>query len=160
MRHLTGEKIGGTVEAFRIHESVQVEDIGVTSIRCRSAAAIGLLPRQSKIIDGDSAIMKYHHLGIPTNKPQPEETYLEKYKIFCTDHEKNPFGIQWMRYEPECSLPDLVKHMPHVAFEVQDLQQALAGQKILIEPNSPSEGILVAFIECDGAPVEFLQFLR
>ncbi len=104
--------------------------------------------------------MKYHHLGIPTNKPQPEETYLEKYKIFCTDHEKNPFGIQWMRYEPECSLPDLVKHMPHVAFEVQDLQQALAGQKILIEPNSPSEGILVAFIECDGAPVEFLQFLR
>jgi hypothetical protein len=50
--------------------------------------------------------------------------------------------------------------MPHVAFEVQDLQQALAGQKILIEPNSPSEGILVAFIECDGAPVEFLQFLR
>jgi hypothetical protein len=35
--------------------------------------------------------MKYHHLGIPTKTPQPGEMYLEKYKVFCTDHENNPF---------------------------------------------------------------------
>ena len=102
-------------------------------------------------------MLKYHHIGIPTKTPQPGETYLEEYRLFCTDHETNPFGIQWMRYEEDCPLPELVKTMPHVAFEVDDLQQALTGQEILIQPNSPSPGVLVAFIVCDGAPVEILQ---
>ena len=104
--------------------------------------------------------MKYHHLGIPTTRPQLGETYLEEYKAFCTDYERNPFGIQWMRYEPDCPLPDLVKNVPHVAFEVEDLARALVGHEILIEPNSPSDGVLVAFVVCDGAPVEFLEFSR
>jgi hypothetical protein len=104
--------------------------------------------------------MKYNHIGIPTKTPQPGETYLKDYKIFCTDHENNPFGIQWMRYEDDCSLPELVKTQPHVAFEVDDLQQALVGRQLLIEPNNPSPGVLVAFILCDGAPVEFMQFLK
>jgi hypothetical protein len=102
--------------------------------------------------------MKYHHLGIPTTTPQSGEIYLEKYKAFCTDHERNPFGIQWMRYEPDCPLPELVKRVPHVAFEVDDLARALEGYEVLIEPNSPSEGVTVAFVVCDGAPVEFLMF--
>jgi len=102
--------------------------------------------------------MKYHHLGIPTTLPQPGETYLDKYKVFCTDHERNPFGIQWMRYESDCPLPDLVKSVPHVAFVVEDLARALEGHEVLIEPNNPSEGVTVAFVVCDGAPVEFLMF--
>jgi hypothetical protein len=104
--------------------------------------------------------MRYHHLGIPTSKPQPGETYLERFKVHCTDHESNAFGIQWMRYEPGCSLPELVKTVPHVAFEVDDLDSALEGHTILIAPNSPSEGVTVAFVVCDGAPVEFLEFSK
>jgi hypothetical protein len=104
--------------------------------------------------------MKYHHLGIPTTTPQAGEIYLGHLKLFCTDHERNPFGIQWMRYEPDCPLPDLVKTVPHVAFEVEKLAEALVGLEVLIEPNSPSDGVLVAFVVCDGAPVEFLQYTR
>lgn len=104
--------------------------------------------------------MKYHHLGIPTTTPKPGEMYLNEYKAYCTNHESNPFGIQWMRYDPDCPLPELVKSVPHVAFEVDDLASALAGHEILIEPNSPSEGVTVAFVVCDGAPVEFLEFDR
>ena len=104
--------------------------------------------------------MRYHHLGIPTITPRPGETYLEEYNAFCTDHESNPFGIQWMRFEADCPLPYLVKTLPHVAFEVDDLARVLEGHEILIEPNSPSEGVLVAFVLCDGAPVEFLQYDR
>ena len=103
---------------------------------------------------------KYHHIGIPTNTRQPGESHLAKYKTFCTDHENNPYGIQWMRFEAGCALPELVKTVPHIAFEVDDLQAALVGQEILIEPNSPSEGVVVAFIVCNGAPVEFLQFVK
>ena len=104
--------------------------------------------------------MRYHHLGIPTATPMPGEVYLEDYKAYCTDHESNPFGIQWMRYEADCLLPELVKTVAHVAFEVDDLAAALEGHEILIAPNSPSKGVRVAFVVCDGAPVEFLEFAQ
>ena len=102
--------------------------------------------------------MKYHHVGIPTKEPRPGETYLAKYKFFCTDHESNPHGIQWMRFDQDCPLPEIVQTLPHVAFEVENLTKALEGQEVLIEPNTPSPGVLVAFVLVDGAPVEFLQF--
>jgi len=40
---------------------------------------------------------------------------------------------------------------------VDDLHEAIRGKKIIIQPNEPGPGILVAFIEEAGAPVEFLQ---
>jgi len=105
-------------------------------------------------------LKRYHHIGIPTDTAQPGETYLEEYKLYCTDHNKNSFGIQWMRFEADCPLPELVKTVSHVAFEVDDLERALTGHEILIEPNSPSVGVVVAFVVCDGAPVEFLEFSK
>ncbi len=54
-------------------------------------------------------------------------------------------------------MPELVRTVPHVAFEVDDLDEVLKGKKVLIAPNSPSEGVTVAFIVDNGAPVEFLQ---
>jgi hypothetical protein len=51
----------------------------------------------------------------------------------------------------------LVKTVPHVAFEVDDLEDAIRDQKVIIHPNSPSNGVLVAFIEVNGAPVELMQ---
>jgi hypothetical protein len=104
--------------------------------------------------------MRFHHLGIPTREPQEDEIYLEQYDTYCTDHERNPYGIQWMRFESKCPFPEIVKSVPHLAFEVDDLEEALVGHEILIAPNSPSDGVLVAFVLCDGAPVEFLQFVK
>ncbi|MBN2184921.1 MAG: hypothetical protein JW746_06295 [Candidatus Krumholzibacteriota bacterium] len=104
--------------------------------------------------------MKYHHLGIPTVEERAGETYLEKYKFYCTDHESNPYGIQWMRFEADCPLPSIVQTVAHVAFEVADLEGALEGHEILIGPNSPSRGVRVAFVLIDGAPVEFLEYER
>ena len=51
-----------------------------------------------------------------------------------------------------------MKTIPHVAFEVDDLEAALEGHEVIIEPNSPSEGVRVAFIMKDGAVFEFMQF--
>ena len=62
-----------------------------------------------------------------------------------------------MRYEKECNLPEIVKTKPHLAFEVKNLKEALKGRKTIIEPNSPSEGNKVAFIEEDGLPIELIQ---
>ena len=57
-------------------------------------------------------------------------------------------------------LPELVKTVPHIAFVVEDLRAEIAGKDILIAPNCPSEGLTVAFIVDNGAPVEFMQFDR
>jgi hypothetical protein len=102
--------------------------------------------------------LTYHHIGIPTAVPREGEVYLEKFKMHVVGFDSNPFGVEWLRFEPDCTLPELVRTVPHVAFEFADLAAALEGREILIEPNSPSNGVTVAFIIDNGAPVEFLQF--
>ena len=101
--------------------------------------------------------MRYHHIGIPTEQRREGETYLPEFKTYVSGYETSPYGIEWMRFEPGSPIPQLVRTVPHVAFEVDDLEEALRGKEILIEPNSPSEGVRVAFIVSDGAPVEFLE---
>ena len=61
---------------------------------------------------------------------------------------------------PEASVPDLVRTVPHVAFEVDDLAAEIEGKEIIIPPNSPSDGVRVAFIVENGAPIEFLEFRK
>ena len=102
--------------------------------------------------------MRYHHVGIPTDQARPDEEFLPEHGLHVSGFGSNPFGIEWMRFEPDSPIPELVKTVPHVAFEVDDLEAAIEGHEVLIEPNSPSEGVRVAFIVHDGAPVEFLQF--
>lgn len=102
--------------------------------------------------------LKYHHVGIPTDIPRPDESYSAEYKVYASGYFRSPYGVEWMRFEPACSLPELVKTVPHVAFVVDDLEEAIAGKEVLIEPNSPTEGVTVAFIVDNGAPIEFLQF--
>jgi len=104
--------------------------------------------------------LKYHHLGIPTTIPRKGEIYIGKLGFYVQGFEENPFGVEWMRFEPGCSLPELVQTVPHVAFEVDNLEEAIRGRAILIEPNSPSEGVRVAFIVDNGAPVEFLEIRK
>lgn len=103
---------------------------------------------------------QYHHLGIPTTIQHPDETYLESHRLYVSGYDSSPYGIEWMRFEPDCPLPELVQTVPHIAFEVDDLLAELEGKEVLIKPNSPSDGVLVAFIVDNGAPVEFLQISR
>ena len=102
--------------------------------------------------------MKYNHIGIPTTSRFEGEIDLPHLKITVSDHTNNAFGIQWQLYWEDAPYPELVKTIPHIAFEVDDLVAALQGQKIIIEPNSPGDGWLVAFIEVNGAPIELMHY--
>jgi len=104
--------------------------------------------------------MKYHHIGIPTEEKREDEEHLPHLKMFASGAESDPYGIEWIRFEADAPYPELVRTVPHIAFEVEDISEAIRGEKILIEPNSPSPGVTVAFIEHNGAPVEFLQIDR
>ena len=102
--------------------------------------------------------MKFNHLGIPTKDRFEGEIDLPHLKMTVSDHENNPYGIQWQRYWEGAPYPDLVKTVPHVAFVVDDLKKAIKGKNVIIEPNSPSKGLVVAFIEENGAPVELMEY--
>jgi len=77
--------------------------------------------------------------------------------MHVSGYESSPFRIEWMRFDPSSPMPELVQKVPHVAFEVEDLEVALEGREVLIEPNSPSPGVLVAFVVDNGAPVELME---
>ncbi len=103
---------------------------------------------------------KYHHLGIPTNKIMPNEKYLPQFKFYVSGFDTSPFGIEWMRFEEDSPIDKLIQTVPHVAFEVDDLDFELATRnfKILTAPNPPSDGVRVAMIEHNGAPIELIEF--
>lgn len=101
--------------------------------------------------------MKYHHIGIPTDVRREGEQYLRDLGMYVSGYETSDYEIEWMRFEADSPLPDLVKTVPHVAFEVPDLEAAIEGKDLLIAPNSPSEGTRVAFVVENGAPVEFIE---
>ena len=103
--------------------------------------------------------MKFNHIGIPTQERFEGEIDLPHLKMTVSDHENNPYGIQWQRYWDDAPYPDIVKTIPHVAFVVDDLEKELEGKKVIIEPNSPSEGLIVAFVEVNGTPIELMQYL-
>jgi hypothetical protein len=101
---------------------------------------------------------RFHHLGIPTDRVIPGEVEVPGYGMFVSGFESSPFGVQWMRFTADSPVHDLVKSVPHLAFEVDDLQAALVGMHVITAPNSPSTGLLVAMIEDDGCPIELMQF--
>jgi hypothetical protein len=65
-----------------------------------------------------------------------------------------------MRYEADSPIHSLIQTVPHLAFEVEDLDYELAYRNfnVITEPNPLSEGIRVAMIEHNGAPIELIEF--
>ena len=103
---------------------------------------------------------KFHHVGIPTTEPKANERYLPRLKFYVSGFESSPFGIEWMRFEDDCELPELIRKVPHVAFEVSDLDKELSDRdlNVIVPPNPPSEGVRVAMIEHNGCPIELIEF--
>jgi hypothetical protein len=105
---------------------------------------------------------RFHHLGVPTEQSIPGETYLPQFKLYVSGFDTSPFGIEWMRFEPDSPIDELIKRVPHLAFEVDDLESELSRHDLTIitAPNSPGEGIRVAMIIHNGAPLELIEFSK
>jgi hypothetical protein len=67
-----------------------------------------------------------------------------------------------MRFEKDSQINKLIQTVPHIAFEVSDLNYELEAHdlKVITEPNSPTDKIKVAMIEHNGAPIELIEFVK
>lgn len=102
--------------------------------------------------------MKFHHIGIPTKEKRQNEKYIEQLKFYVSGFDSSEFGIEWMRFEQDSPVDQIIKEVPHIAFEVDNLEKAIKGKELISDISSLSEGVRVAMIHENGAPVELIQF--
>lgn len=102
---------------------------------------------------------RFHHYGIPTTEKRKDESYIETehFKFYSTPYEANKWHIQWHRFPEGHGLPELVTQVPHIAFQVDDLDKEIKDRKILFGPYSPLPGYRVAMIEEQGVPIELVE---
>ena len=108
-------------------------------------------------MDSKKIKYKFHHIGIPTNTLQKNERYSSKFKMYTSDSPNSDFHIQYHRFEKDSPLPELLKTVTHIAFKVDNMNEAIEGKKILLEPYFPFEGFQVAVIEDSGMPIELIE---
>lgn len=101
---------------------------------------------------------QFHHIGLPTEETQPDEVYVPETKVWVTSPDAHPYRVEYLRFEADSPVTGPLREMAHVAFKVDDLDEALRGEEIVLEPFRPMEGLTVAFIMKDGAVVELMHF--
>lgn len=111
---------------------------------------------------------EFDHIGIPTETPQPDEFWVEKSKVWVTNPRTNPLRIEYLRFvdKPQIDLTsDPAKlplwklwNMPHVAYSVDDLSEAVEGEELVYGPFEPADFGPVAFIHKHGLIVECMQY--
>ena len=101
----------------------------------------------------------YHHYGIPTEEKRSDESLVKVggFEFYSTPFESNTWHIQWHRFPKDHGLPELVTQVPHIAFQVDNLDEELKGAHVLFGPYSPLKGFRVAMIEEQGVPIELVE---
>jgi catechol 2,3-dioxygenase-like lactoylglutathione lyase family enzyme len=101
---------------------------------------------------------QFHHIGLPTDERHEGEYFVADTRVWVTDPRKHPYRVEYLRFEADSPVTGPVRELPHVAYRVDDVEAALRGEQVLIEPFRPSPNCVVAFVVKDGAVIEFMQF--
>lgn len=104
---------------------------------------------------------KYHHIGIPVTESYEGEKYIPHLKMYSYGFAENPFGIEFIRFEKDSPVHSLVQKVPHVAFEVKNIEETIKkyNLEVITPVNFPSENVKVAMIVWKNAPVELIEFI-
>jgi hypothetical protein len=103
---------------------------------------------------------EFSHIGIPTSEEKEWDGFYEPGKIHYTEFDKDNYKIEWVKFDVDSLMPELIRTVPHVAYFVKNMEDALKDKHILVETFSPGEGVRVAFIKHNGAPVEFMEIKK
>ncbi len=102
---------------------------------------------------------RFDHVGLITEEPKPGESWVEATRVWVTSPRDHTCNVEWLRFEPDSPVTGPLRWQPHVAYRVPDMEAALKGHNVLLEPFDVGNGFMqVAFVEVDGAVVEFMQY--
>lgn len=101
---------------------------------------------------------KFNHVGIPTQVSQPGEFFVEGLKVWLTNFNESPNKIEYLRFEKGSWMPEIIQTTAHLAYEVDDLEKALEGAKVIVDPMPGGENLTIAFVEEEGIAVELMYF--
>ena len=100
---------------------------------------------------------KFHHFGVPTKRKIEGAAYMEGAKVHVTDPEKHPFKVEYVRFEAGNPFPKEVQTRSHAAFLVDNLDEALAGKKVIFPAVNASPTLRIAFILDGDAVIELME---
>jgi hypothetical protein len=100
------------------------------------------------------------HIGFITNEKKDKEKFAAGMKVWLTDPKDNPFNIEWLRFEEDSPVKGPVRDKNHIAYRVDNLDEASKGLKILMEPFKTENFLKIGFYEYEnGTVLELMQFL-
>jgi len=115
-------------------------------------------PRRPGAREGkEASVAEFAHVGVPTHKKQPKETYIAGAKVHITNPDDHPYRFEFLRFEAGSPLPEALQKGPHIAYMVDNLDAALKGEKVIVPPFDATPTLRVAFILKDGVAVEVMQ---
>lgn len=102
--------------------------------------------------------MEFDHIGLITDEKKKDEDWVEKTRVWVTNPKAHPYKIEWLRFEPDSPVKGPVRDKPHIAYRVQNLNEASKGMKVLLEPFDVGFAMVGFFESEDGVVIEFMQY--
>ncbi len=103
-------------------------------------------------------MLKFHHMGLPTDDKQPNEMYVEATKVWVTDPDDHPYKVEFLRYEPDSEVTGPIRDLPHVCWETDDYKRDIEGKEVILGPFRPDDTRWVVFVIENGIAVEYMQY--
>jgi hypothetical protein len=105
--------------------------------------------------------MIFDHIGLITYEKKGDESWVEQTRVWVTNPKNHPLNVEWLRFEPDSECPEPLRVLPHLAYRVENLDEAARGMKTLVEPMVVDDFVRVGFYEYkDGSLVEFMEYLN
>ena len=99
----------------------------------------------------------FHHIGVPADRVDKGATYIEGGKVYATSPDDHPYRIEFLKFDADSPMHELVRTRTHVAFMVDDLDAAIEGQNVIVEPFEATNTLRVAFITDGNAVLELME---
>jgi hypothetical protein len=99
----------------------------------------------------------FHHIGVPADSVDEGAAYIEGGKVYVTSPDDHPYRIEFLKFDADSPMHELVRTRTHVAFMVDDLDAAVEGQNVIVEPFEATDTLRVAFITDGNAVLELME---
>ncbi len=100
--------------------------------------------------------MKYLHTGMIVGEKLPEMVFVEPLKVWITDASKDKYAIEFLYFEVDSPMAAAIQEQPHVAYEVENIDEAIAGKSVLWQKMDIGNAY-IAFVYDNDTVVEFYQ---